>query len=48
MTSPYAQQGFRVGFDWGPAGAAAVPGSLVAVVDVLNFPYDALTRQLLL
>lgn len=37
MTSPYAQSGFRVGFDWGPAGAAAVPGSLVAVVDVLSF-----------
>ena len=37
MTSPYAQHGFRVGFDWGPAGAAAVPGSLVAVVDVLSF-----------
>lgn len=37
MTSPYAQSGFRAGFDWGPAGAAAVPGSLVAVVDVLSF-----------
>lgn len=37
MTSPYAQLGFRVGFDWGPAGAAAVPGNLVAVVDVLSF-----------
>ncbi|WP_433011729.1 2-phosphosulfolactate phosphatase [Kribbella sp. CA-294648] len=37
MTSPYAQQGFRVGFDWGPVGATAVPGSLVAVVDVLSF-----------
>jgi 2-phosphosulfolactate phosphatase len=37
VTSPYAQQGFRVGFDWGPAGAAAVGGSLVAVVDVLSF-----------
>lgn len=37
VTSPYAQQGFRVGFDWGPVGAAAVPGSLVAVVDVLSF-----------
>lgn len=37
MTSPYAQDGFRVGFDWGPAGAAAVPGSIVAVVDVLSF-----------
>lgn len=37
MTSPYAQRGFRVGFDWGPAGATAVPGSLVAVVDVLSF-----------
>ncbi|GAA1554464.1 hypothetical protein GCM10009789_04830 [Kribbella sancticallisti] len=37
MTSPYSQHGFRAGFDWGPAGAAAVPGSLVAVVDVLSF-----------
>lgn len=37
MTSPYAQQGHRVGFDWGAAGAAAVPGRLVAVVDVLSF-----------
>jgi 2-phosphosulfolactate phosphatase len=37
VTSPYAQQGFRVGFDWGPVGATAVPGSLVAVVDVLSF-----------
>ena len=37
VTNPYAQQGFRVGFDWGPAGAAAVPGSIVAVVDVLSF-----------
>ena len=37
VTSPYAQSGFRVGFDWGPAGAAAVPGSIVAVVDVLSF-----------
>jgi 2-phosphosulfolactate phosphatase len=37
VTSPYTQQGFRVGFDWGPVGAAAVPGSIVAVVDVLSF-----------
>jgi 2-phosphosulfolactate phosphatase len=37
VTSPYSQSGFRVGFDWGPVGAAAVPGSLVAVVDVLSF-----------
>jgi 2-phosphosulfolactate phosphatase len=37
MTSPYAQEGFRVGFDWGPVGAAAVPGTIVAVVDVLSF-----------
>jgi 2-phosphosulfolactate phosphatase len=37
VTSPYAQDGFRVGFDWGPAGAAAVPGSMAAVVDVLSF-----------
>jgi 2-phosphosulfolactate phosphatase len=37
VTSPYAQDGYRVGFDWGPVGAAAVPGALVAVVDVLSF-----------
>ncbi|ADB35705.1 putative lipoprotein [Kribbella flavida DSM 17836] len=37
MTSPYSQSGYRVGFDWGPVGAAAVPGALVAVVDVLSF-----------
>ncbi|MEU4289818.1 2-phosphosulfolactate phosphatase [Kribbella sp. NPDC026596] len=37
MTSPYAQDGFRVGFDWGPVGAEVVGGNLVAVVDVLSF-----------
>jgi len=37
VTSPYAQDGFRVGFDWGPAGAAAVPGGIMAIVDVLSF-----------
>jgi 2-phosphosulfolactate phosphatase len=37
VISPYDQSGYRVGFDWGPAGAAAVPGALVAVVDVLSF-----------
>jgi 2-phosphosulfolactate phosphatase len=37
VTSPYAQDGFRVGFDWGPVGAQVVAGSLVAVVDVLSF-----------
>ncbi|MEU4606737.1 2-phosphosulfolactate phosphatase [Kribbella sp. NPDC023972] len=37
MASPYAQDGFRVGFDWGPVGAAAVAGTIVAVVDVLSF-----------
>ena len=37
MTSPYDQHGFRVGFDWGPVGADAVAGNLVAVVDVLSF-----------
>ncbi|QNE19520.1 2-phosphosulfolactate phosphatase [Kribbella qitaiheensis] len=37
MTSPYAQVGYRLGFDWGPVGAAAVRGDLVAVVDVLSF-----------
>ncbi|MEI8407271.1 MULTISPECIES: 2-phosphosulfolactate phosphatase [unclassified Kribbella] len=37
MTSPYAQDGFRVGFDWATTGAAAVPGSITAVVDVLSF-----------
>jgi 2-phosphosulfolactate phosphatase len=37
VTSPYSQYGYRVGFDWGPVGAAAVRGELVAVVDVLSF-----------
>jgi 2-phosphosulfolactate phosphatase len=37
VTSPYAQDGFRVGFDWAPTGAAAVPGGITAVVDVLSF-----------
>ncbi|MEV0282869.1 2-phosphosulfolactate phosphatase [Kribbella sp. NPDC050820] len=37
MTSPYAQDGFRVGFDWGPVGADVVAGAIVAVVDVLSF-----------
>lgn len=37
MVSPYAQDGFRATFDWGPAGATAVPADLVAVVDVLSF-----------
>ncbi|TCC53331.1 2-phosphosulfolactate phosphatase [Kribbella capetownensis] len=37
MTSPYAQDEYRVGFDWGPVGAKVVAGNLVAVVDVLSF-----------
>ncbi len=37
VISPYAQDGFRVGFDWGPVGAEMVAGSVVAVVDVLSF-----------
>ncbi len=39
MISPYAQDGFRARFDWGPAGAEAIgPGAgIVAVVDVLSF-----------
>lgn len=37
VISPYAQDGFRVGFDWGPVGADVVAGTLVAVVDVLSF-----------
>ena len=37
VTSPYAQDGFRVGFDWGPVGAEVVAGNIVAVVDVLSF-----------
>jgi 2-phosphosulfolactate phosphatase len=37
VTSPYAQDGFRVGFDWAITGAAAVPSSITAVVDVLSF-----------
>jgi 2-phosphosulfolactate phosphatase len=39
VTSPYAQSGFRVRFDWGLAGAVAVGNGavVVAVVDVLSF-----------
>ncbi|WP_410786424.1 2-phosphosulfolactate phosphatase [Kribbella sp. C-35] len=37
MTSPYAQDGFGVGFEWGPVGAGVVAGDIVAVVDVLSF-----------
>jgi 2-phosphosulfolactate phosphatase len=37
VTSPYAQAGFGVGFDWGPVGAGVVAGDIVAVVDVLSF-----------
>jgi len=37
VTSPYAQDGYRVAFDWSSAGAAEVRGDLVAVVDVLSF-----------
>jgi 2-phosphosulfolactate phosphatase len=39
VTSPYAQDGFAVRFDWGPPGADAIgPGAaVVAVVDVLSF-----------
>jgi 2-phosphosulfolactate phosphatase len=37
VISPYAQDGFRVGFDWGPVGAGVVGGDIVAVVDVLSF-----------
>ncbi|HZX08320.1 2-phosphosulfolactate phosphatase [Kribbella sp.] len=37
MTSPYAQSGFGVGFDWGLSGAQVVAGDIVAVVDVLSF-----------
>jgi 2-phosphosulfolactate phosphatase len=37
VNSPYAQDGFRATFDWGPTGAAAMPPALVAVVDVLSF-----------
>jgi len=37
VISPYAQDGFRAGFDWGPVGADVVAGTLVAVVDVLSF-----------
>jgi 2-phosphosulfolactate phosphatase len=35
VTSPYAQDGFAVRFDWGPPGADAIgPGAaVVAVVD---------------
>jgi 2-phosphosulfolactate phosphatase len=37
VTSPYAQHGFGVRFDWGPVGAEVVAGDIVAVVDVLSF-----------
>ena len=37
VSSPYAQDGFRGGFDWGPVGAEVVAGDIVAVVDVLSF-----------
>ena len=39
MAGPYAQDGFRIRFDWGPVGAEAIgPGAaIVAVVDVLSF-----------
>jgi 2-phosphosulfolactate phosphatase len=37
VASPYAQKGFRSGFDWGPVGAQVVAGDIVAVVDVLSF-----------
>ena len=37
MASPYAQDGFGVGFEWGPVGADVVAGDIVAVVDVLSF-----------
>jgi 2-phosphosulfolactate phosphatase len=37
VSSPYALDGFRVGFDWGPVGAGVVGGDIVAVVDVLSF-----------
>src|SRR5262245_27700418 len=36
VNSPYAQDGFGVGFDWGPVAAGVVPGDIVAVVDVLS------------
>ena len=37
--SPYAQQGFRARFDWGPAGAGEIgrDARFVAVIDVLSF-----------
>jgi 2-phosphosulfolactate phosphatase len=39
LTADFGQGGYRVRFDWGPAGAAAIaPGAaVVAVVDVLSF-----------
>jgi 2-phosphosulfolactate phosphatase len=37
VTSPYAQDGFGIGFEWGPVGAGIVAGDIVAVVDVLSF-----------
>ncbi len=37
VASPYAQDGFGIGFEWGPVGARVVAGDIVAVVDVLSF-----------
>jgi 2-phosphosulfolactate phosphatase len=39
LREPYSQDGFRVRFDWGPAGAEAISegARFVAVVDVLSF-----------
>jgi 2-phosphosulfolactate phosphatase len=39
VSSPYAQQGFRARFDWGPTGAGEIGGDarFVAVIDVLSF-----------
>lgn len=39
-TSPWSQHGYRVRFEWGPVGSAALAdgaGTLVVVVDVLSF-----------
>lgn len=39
MSPVFGQRGYRVRFDWGPAGAEAVGAgaAYVAVVDVLSF-----------
>jgi 2-phosphosulfolactate phosphatase len=37
VTDPFGQADFRVRFDWGPTGAAAIAADVAVVVDVLSF-----------